>query len=337
MSDVMTATTEELTQEPVAADEANSISAHAQQFGGAGAGVTEPPEPTGDHPEAQTDAEKAHHSETQRRDKENGQFAQGHKRVRPSKDLAQRLGKAHEQTAEAVRRAEEAEQQRTGLATQLEELRAEVERLKRIGASTAQIEKAEAKADRAEARAEDDPEPNEDDEQFGGDYGKYLKAQSRWEARQEWKRMRAEESQHAASQARLDTWGKRMMAAKERYPDFERVALDDTLQIPEGSAVDEFIMVDEQGPDVLYYLRSHPEELDSILREPSVLKQVKRLSTLPISSPEAGATRSVGRPVVVLPKPPNLVRTEAQRVVSSPPLDGSLSSIDAHSRAFGKR
>jgi hypothetical protein len=89
--------------------------------------------------------------------------------------------------------------------------------------------------------------------------GRQTKAQQeRTEAEQ--KRVQAENEQVISKE-----WTKRVDAAREKYPDFDDVALrpdDPSFCIPPGSAADLFILESDHGTDVLYYLGQHPEVLE---------------------------------------------------------------------------
>lgn len=282
---------------------------------------------------AEEKAERLHHSAEQRRN-EHGQFDEGKKRVRPSKDAAVRIAKAHEKVATAEERA-------TASETRVAALEAEVARLKQSSTATPQqVAKAEAAVETA------DPEPVEDDPKFGGDYGKFLQAQARWAARDERRQELAKETKERERSQRqtaeTETWKKfdeRIAKAKEKYEDFD-VTLAEPVPWLVGSPIDLFILEDENGPDVLQYLRTHPQERDELLRVSPVM-QLRRLSLISDqhSSPANGmavATGAVATRTETLPKPPTPVRTEARRAVEPPPTDGSL-GILAHAKKFPTR
>ena len=291
---------------------------------------------TPDAEKAEIEEKAAHHSEEQKR-KQDGKWDHGRVRHR---------AKSQQASPEDVPRIKE-------LTGRLRAAEDEVTRLKAQHAPPAQIAQAERKVEQAEARPaqrtearvdRDDPEPTEDDPTYGGDYGKFLQAQARWAARDERRRWQAEEKRQAeaakvreAGDAIVKSFAERVTAAKARYDDFEAVAFGPS-SIPEGSPTDAFVMEDENGADVLYYLHSHLDELSAILQM-SALQQLKRLTLLsqrfdqaPSSAETTGAaTRH--RVVQLPPRPPTPVRTEAQRVSGSPPLDGSL-SVAEHSKRF---
>lgn len=288
--------------------------------------------------------------------REQGKFAEGKQRIR-GKDAVERINTL-------TARAKTAEERFEDALGRLARAEAELATLRRQGASPQRLDKAEQRVERAEAKFTDridamhqaaprfsdpiDPEPQETDPAFAGDYGKYLQSHARWAARDEYRQIRAGEAQATkaaqtkqAAQTALMTWGGRIDAAKQTYPDYHEVALATPAPWDEGSVIDAFIMEDDNGGHVLYYLRhpDHAEEVGDLLREPP-LKQLTRLALLsqrfsPTPSRQAGATgAAAGRQPVVLPhRPPTPVRTEAQRTSSGPPTDGTL-SVMGHAKAF---
>lgn len=282
------------------------------------------------------EAKAAHHTEQQKRDRE-GKFAEGKVRHR---------AKSQQASPEDVPRIRE-------LTAKLRTAEAEVQRLKAQHAPAAQIAQAERTVERVEAQRPapvkappdpTDPEPQEGDQKYAGDYGQYLRDVTRWEARQErrqWEaeqtHARAQQRRQAAEQATIKSFGDRVQAAKQKYDDFEAVAFGPS-PIPAGSPTDAFIMEDDNGADVLYHLHGHPDELTELLRMP-VLQQLKRLALLSqrFETPSEPAERTgaaAGHLKVVLPpRPPTPVRTEAQRVSGPPPTDGSL-SVAEHAKKF---
>jgi hypothetical protein len=154
------------------------------------------------------------------------------------------------------------------------------------------------------------------------------------------------ERQEQTQRQRMTAFHERVAGVKEKYPDYEQVAFKPfhpamVPYVQPGTAVGDFILEDDNGPDVLYHLQSHPEELDAILRTPPVT-QVRRLTLLAqrFASPTPGAVGTNGatpqapQVVVLPPKPPTPLRTEAQRV--TPPEDGSL-TVRQHLKAFRPR
>lgn len=333
--------TEQAQSEPVTpplveAPADTSVLEHAKQFG---PNAVKEEIPAHETPEEKI--EREHHSAQQRREKESGKFAEGKVRHRAQSQKAgpEDVPRIQQLTA----RAKTAEDALAAANTELARLRSQ-------HASPAVIAKAAEKVDQAEAKIGfADPEPDEADPKFAGDYGKYLRAAAAWEGRKAYyeaqhaERTKAEQAQQqAAERASLQSWASRVQAAHEKYPDFETVAFGPTI-IKSGSAVDAWIMEHKSGPDVLYYLQGHRQELESLLAK-SVLEQVEDLALLSqrllsSSTVQAGTTGSAAsrQSIVLPPRPPNPVRTEAQRASDRPaPLDGSL-SLAEHAKAFGPK
>lgn len=288
----------------------------------------------------------AHHSESQKREKDTGKFTEGKARHR---------AKSQQASPDDVPRIREL----TGRLRAAEE---EVTRLKAAHASPERIATAERKVEQADTRSaaapvEDDPEPTEDDPKYGGDYGKFLSDQARWAARDEHRKIDAKkaertatERREAAQQETLKTFAERVTAAKDRYGDdyADTLAWDVPWLQQDGTphrnavAVDQFIMEHEAGPDVLHFLRTHPDEIKA-LSGMSPLQQIARLTLLSqrtafSPSQPAGSTGAAAASVQVkLPhRPPTPVRTEARSVSGPPPTDGTL-SVAEHAKRFARR
>lgn len=316
--------------EPEAVPELPSIADHAAQFSAESqaAQATETPE---------EQSARAALVAQQKRDKDTGQFREGKTRHRAASQQAR---------AEDVPRIKELTAKHRASEERATKAEAELAQLRASRAPAPVIAQAERKVDAAQAGAFSEAEPDENDPKFAGDYGKYLRAAAAWEGRKAWhdakhaERAAAQKAEAAQQeQAQLKTFAERVWTSREKHQDFDTIAFGET-KIRAGSAVDTFVMEDDNGPEVLYYLQSHPQELDSLLTG-SVLSQLKTLSLLSQrfeSTPAlaAGLTGAAPRePVKAPPRPPTPVRTEAQRVGETPPpTDGSL-SIAEHSRAFG--
>lgn len=197
-----------------------------------------------------------------------------------------------------------------------------------------------SKAPKPAAFAE--PEPKEAD---FDDYGKYMRAISGWEGRKAYAEARMQDweagekaAQQAEQQAILTSWQQRVAAAQKKYPDFTDVALTQQTRIEAGSVIDAWIMEHAAGADVLYYLQSHPDEVDA-LKGRSVLAQVEGLTLLAQrltssarrSDAQTGssATAQTARPA---PRPPNPVRTGPMKPQAEVPSDED--SLEAHEAYF---
>lgn len=345
--------------------QATSVADHAAMFGPQA--KDDPDAPDGETVEER--AVRLHHSAEQRREKQTGKFTEGKVRHRAQSqtagkddvkaineytgrirsvvdelggDIARKDGES-DRVFETRRRAELLERHR--------EASKELKELKAKQASPAAIDRAERKVERTEAavpaKAFSEPKPTEDDPKFNGDYSEFLIGVAEWAGRKaayedrQAEQARSEKTRKQASERELLTsWAGRVEAAKKDHADFEKVAFGPT-RIPEGSAVDAFIMEHDAGPKVLYYLNSHAEELDSILRL-SALGQIERLVALATSlSPSRSAAETTTaaparKPIVLPPTPPTVVRTEALSDRDPDPTTGPR-SIAEHQKRYGTR
>jgi hypothetical protein len=192
----------------------------------------------------------------------------------------------------------------------------------------------------------DDPEPAQDKYE---DFGKYVSDLARWSARQErrtWQTEQAETERQRVAQAEQqqleDAWRERWRTTKAnpKYPDFEEVASADTL-IPQGSLIDAWIIQHKAGPELLYHLQKHPDELSDLLSRP-LFEQAEGLALLSqrfngsSTRTLAAATGSAAaHPSPPAPRPPNPVRTGPIRSSDEPP--GDEASLADHERFYVPR
>ena len=139
------------------------------------------------------------------------------------------------------------------------------------------------------------------------DYGAYVKALAKFEAKA---LVRAELQQERAQQAQMaqaNTWQQRAEAVKAELPDFEQVMASSTA--PMSAAMAEAIKRSPIGPKVAYHLAQHPEiatrlsrldpldaalELGSIQASLSVKSEPtpKRITSAPTPPTPIGSGRS---------------------------------------------
>lgn len=166
------------------------------------------------------------------------------------------------------------------------------------------------------------------------EYGDYVEALADWKIA-EARRQDRETAQKETAQREFETnWRTKVDGAKERYPDFEQVALIAPTAIPQGGLIDAWIREHRAGADVLYSLQKDPGELRRILALP-LFDQVEALTLLSQRStgqaPRAAAVRTGAAPttpVKVAPRPPTPVRTSAVPAPDEPP--GDDASIAEH-------
>jgi hypothetical protein len=151
-----------------------------------------------------------------------------------------------------------------------------------------------------------------------------------------WRREQALQQQQAERQF-AQTFSQKVQGARERYQDFDEVALQAPSTIPPGSLVDRWIWEHKTGADVLYHFQKHPDELPQVLALPP-LDQLETLALLAqrvSASPrgKAVATGSTAAPVnSQVPRPPNPVRTGPMRGGDEPP--GADASLSAHEQFY---
>ena len=103
--------------------------------------------------------------------------------------------------------------------------------------------------------------------------------------------------QRQQQEALLESYQEREEAAREKYDDFEQVALNPKLPITTLMA--QTIQASEVGPDVAYYLGSNPKEAERISRLPAYLqaKEIGRIEAKVQSSPPVKKTSAAPTPI----------------------------------------
>src|SRR5213075_2652067 len=183
------------------------------------------------------------------------------------------------------------------------------------------------------------PTPKPKPDQFT-DYGEFIEALTDWKTDQkltaaEQRRAQAAQQAQAEQEAkRIETsFNARKAAARQKYDDFDAIAINAPTRIPIGSLIDAWVMEHPTGADVLYHLQKHPDDLDALLAQP-VLEQAEALALLAQRFNGHGRTAAAGtgsapasaHPSV--PKPPNPVRTGPLRSGDEPPDEEAASLAD---------
>jgi hypothetical protein len=181
-----------------------------------------------------------------------------------------------------------------------------------------------AKAEPAKA----DPEPTPD--QFDT-YEKYVKAQAKWEARQEITATLAEQrkayeaaQERQAAEARGKAWQERLAATRKAIPDFDaRINANTVVSAP----MKDLITDSPVGPEILLYLSDHPDDAQrlSTLHPIQVIREMGKLEAR-LEAAHSGPAKET--PKASAAKPP------IKPVGSSPQIaddDGSDDEdVDAH-------
>src|ERR1044072_9502820 len=129
---------------------------------------------------------------------------------------------------------------------------------------------------------------------------------------------------------------KRQRAGRHEYPDLAAVAIESDTLIPSGSLIDAWILQHKTGPDILYYLQTHPTEIQAMLQLP-VLEQAESLALLAqrFNGHGRAATAATGSAPASLrsppPRPRNPVRTGPSRSGGEPP-DPDKAGVFDHER-----
>ncbi len=124
----------------------------------------------------------------------------------------------------------------------------------------------------------DDPEPQP--EQFPS-YEKYVKAQARWEARQEFKDQQAALNQRSAQEQaqritthRIQTMRSRVDAYRATHPDFDArinpqvAAMPFTTHDAVGTPLGDAIVDSDHAPELLEYFTDHPDDFQRLAALP---------------------------------------------------------------------
>ncbi len=95
----------------------------------------------------------------------------------------------------------------------------------------------------------------------------------------------------------LDSYREREEAAREKYDDFESVALNPKLPIT--TVMTQTIQASEMGPDVAYYLGTNPKEAERISRLPAFLqaKEIGKIEAKVASAPPVKKSSAAPSPI----------------------------------------
>jgi hypothetical protein len=172
-------------------------------------------------------------------------------------------------------------------------------------------EAAQPKAAQAEA---EEPKP----EAFE-DYGAYVKALAKFEARALVKAEFEQRSAQQAQEVKATTWQQRAEAVKAELPDFEQVMAASTA--PMSKAMAEVIQESDIGPKVAYHLAQNPEIASRLSRmEPlAAAREIGR-----IEASLSVKTEPTPKRVTSAPTPPTPIGSS--RSTSGEP--GSMSQAD---------
>lgn len=192
-----------------------------------------------------------------------------------------------------------------GLERRLEERDAEIARLRAGERAPANGEpvRREAPAKASEA----DPKPKATDAKYANDYEQFIEDLSRWGARQERAKAEAEAAQQTERERAsgvFERYNAQLEAVRTAHPDFDEVMAAPDVKIPE--ALTPAILEAPNGPEIAYYLLSHPEEAQK-LSEMSLAAgavEIGRLSHQLKPNQQAAAPAKRNRPAPPAPIAP---------------------------------
>ena len=204
------------------------------------------------------------------------------------------------------------------LERQLEERRAERAEPKAEPPKTEKLEQLRAK-----------PSPSDKNDKGTAKYAtyeEYLEDLADWKAEQKIADLEKKMAEEAAKKtveseqrAISDQWRKQVDAARLKHADFDEIALNPKLNIPQGSAVEQWVLDSDIGTEILYHLASHPEELAAI-HAMSPVKAARALTILEAELSDAPTPE---------PKPSEPPAREAKRVSNAPPPAAELGNRHA--------
>lgn len=160
---------------------------------------------------------------------------------------------------------------------ELKELREENARLKSQSSQPQQRSEPQQPSQAAtETKAKAAPKPKIDDvdaktgKPLYKNFAEYEDAKDAWlktETLREWQETQAKTQQLTEQQTREREIGqsltKKFEPVRAKYPDFDKVALNENLTIPKGSVTELFLLDSDHAGEVLYHLGQHPEILGS--------------------------------------------------------------------------
>lgn len=135
--------------------------------------------------------------------------------------------------------------------------------IKQVGELTGKLSAATAPKEPAKTAETPKPEAEPQAEDFNTQ-GEYLKALSKWAAKEARKEMKAEQDKEAGEQRRtqtVDAWNKQVATAKTKYKDWDSVMGD--TEIGEIAARTLISMPD--GAELAYYVGKNPEEAKTLV------------------------------------------------------------------------
>ncbi|QDP50598.1 MAG: hypothetical protein Tp1125DCM00d2C21254131_39 [Prokaryotic dsDNA virus sp.] len=231
-------------------------------------------------------------------------------------------------------------------------------RIEALEAKLGQDEKPEDKSQKADELVEPKPtdktEDGEDKYPLGDYDPQYLKdladysfekkfaALETSKAEKEQERIKKEQDikAEAEKQALQESWTEKLAPAQERYPDFHEkgealVSTFDGIDASYGEYLSTALMALDNGPDVLYYLASNPDEAQSIVESGPMKATVAMGRIDSMFAAKEEAKKSAPRKVSKAPSPPPANKGSSVAKGSINPSDGDV-DLDALARELAK-
>lgn len=197
--------------------------------------------------------------------------------------LEKRFSELTKQREQAKQEAAKEREQREALESRLRELE----------------QKAAPKQD---SSLNEEPQPGQFSDAF--EYAKALAEYSAERALQERDRQDAERKATETRNQVIQTWAKRLEAAKAELPDFE--AMVQSADVEVNGDIRDSIIESEQGPKILYHLAENPDYARSLAAMP-ISKALREIGKLEARY-EGESLEPKGKPAVVKSKAPAPIR-----------------------------
>lgn len=151
---------------------------------------------------------------------------------------------------------------------------------------------------------------------------------------------RQKQEQSRAEQALTSSWNEKVEPAKERYPDFQEKGQElvnkfGNLEPSYAQYLTNLLMSMDQGPDVLYYLSSNPDEAVSIVNS-GAQKATLALGRIEAKFIEAEQVKKAAKPKVTKAPPPPPVQARGTGG-GSHTIEPDTDDLDAFTAAFYRK
>lgn len=142
-------------------------------------------------------------------------------------------------------------------------------------------------------------------------------------------------------QALAQAWNEKLAPAKERYPDLDvkgQALINNFANLEQGYAqyLTNLIMSMDQGPDVLYYLASNPDEAVKIVNS-GAQRATLTLGRIEAKFIDAEAQKTLAKPKVSKAPEPPQVQTRGTGGGGRVSVEGDTDNLDAFSKEFFRK